>query len=112
MAQKVEVLLLDDLDGSQADETVSFGIDGGQYEIDLSAEHASDLRSSLEAFVAAARKTGGRRQSRGSGRKGRGPGEPSSHEVREWAKEQGIQVSERGRIPAEVYVRFQEAKAS
>jgi hypothetical protein len=112
VAQKVEVLLVDDLDGGKADETVTFALDGTQYEIDLSSEHASQLRESLSEYVGSARKIGGRRQGRGAGRRSRAPGEPSSHEVREWAKSQGIQVNERGRIPSDVMVKFQEARAS
>ena len=107
MAQKTIVRLLDDLDGSEADETISFMLDGTQYEIDLSTAHASTLRAGLAPFVASARKTGGRRAARGASRGRRAPSE-----VREWAKEQGIEVSERGRIPAEVMVKFQEAKGT
>jgi hypothetical protein len=114
MAQKVEVLLLDDLTGEKADETVSFALDGVQYEIDLSAGNAAKLREGLAPFTEAARKIGGGRRAaraNGRGRKAATDG-PSSQEIREWAKEQGIQVNERGRIPSEVMVRFQEAKAS
>ncbi|KWX01258.1 hypothetical protein TH66_01675 [Carbonactinospora thermoautotrophica] len=108
MVQKVEVLLVDDLDGGKADEIVTFSLDGVQYEIDLSSEHAAQLREELARYVGAARKVPGRRGRR-PGRKA-AAGQPSSREVREWAKSQGIEVSERGRIPQDVYVKFQEAR--
>lgn len=113
MAQKVEVTLVDDVDGGRADETVTFGLDGTHYEIDLTKANAEKLRKELARFVSAARKTGTKRQSSrttGPGRKATGG--PSSHEVRQWAKEHGIQVNERGRISSEVMVKFQEAQAS
>jgi hypothetical protein len=112
VAQKIEVLLVDDLDGGKADETVSFALDGAQFEIDLCHKHAANLRGALEPFVGSGRRTGGRRGARGGARRGRAPGEPTSHEVREWAKAQGIEVSERGRIPSDVLAKFQEARAS
>jgi hypothetical protein len=114
VAQKVEVLLLDDLDGGQADETVSLGLDGVQYEIDLSKANAAKLRESLAPFVEAGRKSAPRRQNKAkSGNRRSGvSGQPNTHEVREWAKSHGIQVSDRGRIPADVYVKFQEGQAS
>jgi nucleoid-associated protein Lsr2 len=113
VAQKVEVQLIDDLDGGQAEETVSFSLDGVQYEIDLSAKNAGALRDHLAVFVGAARKAGGgRRSGRGRGRAESALGRPSSHEVREWAKEHGMKVNERGRIPTDVYVKFQQAQAS
>ena len=112
MAQKVEVTLVDDLDGGQADETVTFGLDGTQYEIDLSKDNAAKLREELARFVGSARKVGGGRKTGRGSRKTATPGQPSSHEVREWAREHGIKVSERGRIPADVVVKFQEARAS
>jgi hypothetical protein len=113
MAQKVEVRLIDDLTGETADATVSFSLDGAQYEIDLSAANASKLRDEVARFVHAARKTGGRRIGRGTGR-GRkyASGGSSTREVRQWAKDQGIQVNERGRIPADVVVKIEEAKTS
>ena len=112
MAQKVEVHLVDDLTGETADETVSFTLDGVQYEIDLSATNAGKLRDDLGRFVQAARKTGSQRTGRASrGRKPASTG-PSTREIREWAKDHGIQVNERGRISSEVLARFQEAKTA
>ena len=161
MAQKIQTLFIDDLDGSEAEGTVRFGLDGAEYEIDLNAEHAPALRDALASYVGAARRAGGgtRRPARG-GLRGpdgmavrRGPGprggrvarvraargagrsrlparrrvrEPAqwsaqrparggrraradgvdSTEVREWAKAQGIEVKDRGRVPAELMVKF------
>jgi hypothetical protein len=113
VAQKVEVLLVDDLDGGKADETVSLGLDGTQYEIDLSKENAAKLRETLAPYIGSARKTGGRRAKSTSRKSNQAaPGQPSTHEVREWAKTNGYEVNERGRIPAAVLVKFQEARAS
>ena len=105
MAQKVQTLLIDDLDGSQADSTVRFGLDGTDYEIDLNAEHAQQLRDALARYVNAARRTGNAaRQPARSGRKAPASG-LNTTEVREWAKAQGIDVKDRGRIPAELVVK-------
>ena len=97
MASKTLVLLEDDLDGGEADETLSFGLDGNTYEIDLSEKNAAKLRNALAAYVAA-----GRRGTT-NGRRGRlkGPGAASDAKaMREWAAEQGYEVSARGRISA------------
>ena len=109
MAQKIQVLLVDDLDGSEAEGTVRFGLDGTEYEIDLNAEHAQALRDALARYVRAARRAGGgaRRPARG-GRRAAASGVDST-EVREWAKAQGIEVKDRGRIPAELVARFKAA---
>jgi hypothetical protein len=110
MARKVEVTLIDDLDGGEADETVSFGLDGTRYEIDLSAANAKKLRNSLAKFVDAARKDKGARQPvRGAVRKAAAPAGPNTSDVREWAKAQGYEVSERGRVANDLIVKFQEA---
>jgi nucleoid-associated protein Lsr2 len=109
VAQKIQVLLIDDLDGGEAEGTVRFGLDGVEYEIDLSAEHAEALRRALAPFIGAARRStaGGRRPGRG-GRRAGADGLDTA-EVREWARAQGIEVKDRGRIPAEVVARFKEA---
>jgi hypothetical protein len=101
MAQKVNIVLVDDLDGSEASETVTFGLDGSTYEIDLNDANAAALREALAGFLGHARKTtGGSRRTRRSS----GSSSSSSHtkDVREWAKAQGMEVSERGRISADV----------
>jgi len=109
MARKIQTLFIDDLDGSEADGTVRFGLDGADYEIDLSTEHARALRDALERYVSAARRAGGsaRRPARG-GAKAPAAG-LNTTEVREWAKAQGIEVKERGRVPAEVVARYRAA---
>jgi nucleoid-associated protein Lsr2 len=111
MAQKIQTLFIDDLDGSEAEGTVRFGLDGTEYEIDLNAEHAQALRDALARYVRAARRAGGaaRRPAR-AGRKARADGVDST-EVREWAKAQGIEVKDRGRVPAELVVKFKAATA-
>ena len=109
MAQKIQILLIDDLDGSEAEGTIRFGLDGTEYEIDLNAEHAQALRDALARYVRAARRAGGgaRRPARG-GRRASAGGVDST-EVREWAKAQGIDVKDRGRVPAELVVKFKAA---
>lgn len=110
MARKVEVTLIDDLTGGQAEETVSFALDGTRYEIDLSAANAKKLRNTFAKFVDAARKDKGARQvGRGAGRKPAAAAGPSTSDVREWAKAQGYEVSERGRVANDLIVKFQEA---
>jgi hypothetical protein len=108
MAQKVQVTLIDDLDGeSQADETIAFAIDGQAYEIDLNAANAASMRDLLAPYVAAARKAGRGRAST-SARRTRG-GDGKVAEIRAWAREQGLPVNERGRIPADLAAKFEEA---
>lgn len=108
MAQKVQILLIDDLDGSEAEGTVRFGLDGAEYEIDLNAKHAGALRKALALYVEAARRSTGTRRSGQSGRRASASG-LNTTEVRDWAKSQGIEVKDRGRIPAELIVKFKAA---
>lgn len=107
MAQKVNIVLVDDIDGSEAAQTVSFGLDGTSYEIDLNDEHAAGLREALAPFIghgrkvgSAPRRGGGRRAGSGSGSGGNGG--PSAKEIRDWARANGHDVPERGRVSAEV----------
>ncbi|OIQ94685.1 nucleoid-associated protein Lsr2 [mine drainage metagenome] len=104
MAQRVQVLLVDDTDGSTADETVTFSLDGISYEIDLTSGHAAELRDALASWVGHARKVGGRTVSRTAnrGRRTSGPANGEATVIREWARSNGHEVSERGRISAEV----------
>lgn len=103
MAQKMQVELIDDIDGSSADETVRFQLDGVEYEIDLSARHAEALRESAAEWIATARRVGGRKAT-GRRRAGHGAAVAASdaRKIREWARENGYTVSDRGRIPANV----------
>jgi len=106
MAQKVTVTLQDDLDGGRADETVRFAIGGTGYEIDLSTSNAAAFRRQLVPFIAHARKAGrGPRRQPGRSAASR----ERSGDIREWAKDQGIAVSERGRIPASVVEQYRAA---
>ena len=105
MAQKVTVELQDDLDGGPADETVRFGVDSAEYEIDLSKKNAAAFRRKLAPFIDHARKAG-RGQRRRSGRAAAGR---RSGDIRAWAKDQDIAVSARGRIPASVVEQYHAA---
>ncbi|RMI12652.1 histone-like nucleoid-structuring protein Lsr2 [Cellulomonas triticagri] len=111
MAQKVQVLLVDDIDGGTADETVTFALDGVSYEIDLTTAHAAELRDALATWVGHARKVGGRAS---SGRSSSGASRPrrssDAGAVRAWAKENGFEVSERGRISAEIREAYEAAQ--
>jgi hypothetical protein len=111
MAQKIQTMFIDDIDGSEAEGTVRFGLDGTDYEIDLSAAHAADLRAALAPFIAASRKVPGaaRRPGRAA-RKAAAVG-ISTTEIREWARAQGIEVKDRGRVPAGIIARYLEATA-
>ena len=104
MAQRVNVVLVDDLDGSDAVETVSFALDGVDYEIDLNESHAAQLRDALSLYVGHGRRTGGRRRRAGAGGSQRAASTsgPSASEIRAWARENGWDVPERGRVSAEV----------
>jgi hypothetical protein len=108
VAQKVTVSLVDDLDGDKADETVEFGLDGKNYEIDLSSSNADKLRDALAGYVAAARRPGGRRRSGGGGAAAAAANRRPSVDreqnqaIRDWARKRGMKVSDRGRIPADV----------
>ena len=108
MAQKVNVLLVDDLDGeSEATETIRFGIDGRDLELDLSADNAAAMRETLRKYVDAARKTGSSKRGRASARQTVTDVDPKA--VRAWAESQGIEVNSRGRIPAEVVEKYRAA---
>jgi hypothetical protein len=106
MAQKVQVVLVDDLDGGPADDTVTFGLDGIGYEIDLTSENAARLRSLLAPYVDVARRTGGRK-GRTTAPRSRGASDATA--IRAWAKQAGVEVSERGRISAEVRAAYDKA---
>ncbi|MGM9472741.1 histone-like nucleoid-structuring protein Lsr2 [Pseudarthrobacter sp. YS3] len=109
MAQKVNIVLVDDLDGGSADENVRFGLDGVSYEIDLSSANAAELRTSLQRFIAAARKTSAGRVARTkTAITGRGN---DSAQIRQWARENGYTVNSRGRIQAEIQEAYQKANS-
>ncbi|TPV47489.1 Lsr2 family protein [Pseudarthrobacter phenanthrenivorans] len=107
MATKLITVLVDDLDGSEAEETVSFQVDGVTYDIDLNATHAGELRSILRPYIQAGRKqrtaTASRRRAAPTDSR------PTSAQVRAWAQEQGIAVNNRGRVGAEILAQYEAA---
>jgi hypothetical protein len=106
MAQRVQIILEDDYDGGSADETVSFALDGAEYEIDLSSRNATGLREALAPWVSHARKIGGRRK-RGT----KAAGSASTSDIRAWALANGHDVSSRGRVSADVREAYEKAHA-
>ena len=109
MAQKVKIILIDDIDGGEADETVRFGLDGVQYEIDLSETHASELRSALSDYVGAARR-GNQSKQRSSASGASSSRNQEAARIREWAKENGYNVSARGRVNGEIVEAYRAAQ--
>jgi hypothetical protein len=102
MAQRVNVVLVDDLDGSDASETVNFALDGVDYEIDLSDKHADELREAVALYVGHGRRTGGRRKGGKRSSASASGSSASAAEIRAWARDNGWDVPERGRVSAEV----------
>jgi len=113
MAQKVVVEIVDDLDGTVGEDvtTVAFGLDGRTYEIDLSSKNADKLRASLADYVAGARRGGGRSAARSATPPAAATRE-RSHAIRQWARESGHGVSDRGRIPASVIEAYEQAQSA
>jgi len=112
VAQKIQTLFIDDIDGGAAEGTVRFALDGTEYEIDLNAKHTEELRSALGKYVSHARKVGGssRRAGRTAGRASRGTGSSlNTTEIRNWAREQGYDIKDRGRVPADLVAKYQAA---
>ncbi len=114
MAQKVQVILVDDLDGGDAEETVTFALDGVSYEIDLSEGNAENLRESLSEWIGHARRVGGRSSARSRGSRSRASSAAPAAKadlfaVRAWARESGYQVSDRGRVSAEILAAYDSA---
>lgn len=108
VAQKVQVILTDDLDGGEADESVQFALDGIAYEIDLSQANGEALRETLAPYVEAARRTGGRAARHPLGR---AAATADLSDLRAWAREQGYQISDRGRVSGEVRAAYEAAHA-
>jgi hypothetical protein len=109
VVQKTQVVLIDDIDGAEGDETVSFALDGVAYEIDLTTAHAAELRESLATWIGHGRKSGVRVAPRGTAaRRGRTDRE-QLQKIREWARDNGHKVNERGRIPARILEAFEAA---
>ena len=112
MARRTIQVLTDDLDGGEAEETVKFGLDGVQYEIDLSSKNAAKIRDALAPYVGAGRKIGrggvvpGGRAATARGRGGAAADRDQNRAIREWAQTKGIKVSDRGRIKQEIVERY------
>lgn len=108
MAQKVQVILVDDIDGGEARETVTFALEGITYEIDLSNENASKLRDEMAPWIGHARRSGGRKVTarRASGGVNR---RSNLNAVREWGRANGFQVSDRGRVSGELQSAYDKA---
>lgn len=113
MAQKVSVQLIDDIDGTEATQTVSFSLHNRAYEVDLNDAHAAELEDTLDKFIKAARRVGSGSTPRTTrARRSSGGGSNSdSAKVREWAKSQGIEVNERGRLPKSIVDQYEAATA-
>jgi len=111
MARKVEVKLLDDIDGGEADETLKFGVDGSNYEIDLNAKHAEELRAFLAKFILSARRVGrGGVTTTGRGRVASTPARTDraqTQAIRAWAKRKKIKLADRGRIPGTIVEQYE-----
>ena len=107
MAQKVNIVLVDDIDGSEATETISFGLDGTTYEIDLNDKNAAKLRDGLATYIGHGRKVGSApRRGRRSAAAANGP---SAREIREWARANGYDVPDRGRVSSDVREAYDKA---
>jgi hypothetical protein len=113
VAARTIVHLIDDIDGGEADETVSFALDGVEYDIDLSSGNADSLRKALGEFVTSGRRTSGRKVRGGAvgatTKVSAGGDKAQNQAIREWARRQGHTVSDRGRIPSELIAQFQQA---
>ena len=103
--KKTEVILVDDIDGSSADRTISFSVNGVSFEIDLNEEHATELLEDFAKWESHARRVGGRATA--TRRRRASSGAPSeAAQIRAWAQKKGIEVSDRGRIPAPVVEKY------
>ncbi|WP_277211326.1 histone-like nucleoid-structuring protein Lsr2 [Isoptericola croceus] len=110
MVQKTQVVLIDDIDGSDGDETVTFALDGVSYEIDLSTAHAAELRAALAQWIGHGRKTAAKSAPRSSGASRRGRTDREQlQKIREWARANGHKVNDRGRIPGRILEAFEAA---
>jgi len=105
VAQRTQILYVDDIDGSEADGTVRFGLGGADYEIDLNKKHADQLATTIRPYIDAGRKvSSSRRAARGSR-----PARHNQSDIRTWARSQGLKISDRGRIPADVLAKYESA---
>jgi Lsr2 len=112
MSQKVHSFLVDDLDGSAAEARIRFGFDGTDYEIDLNDAHLTRLRQTLDKYISAGRKVTERSRRTHRSMGGAPSDGPTSLEVRRWARSQGMDVKDRGRLPAGMRAKFIAAAGS
>jgi hypothetical protein len=108
MAQRITTLFIDDIDGGEAEGTVRFALDGAEYEIDLNARHSDELHTALSKYVEHARKVNGSAR-RGAVRGGRKASTVDTVAVRAWAREQGVDIKDRGRVPADIVAKYEAA---
>jgi len=110
MAQKIMALFIDDLDGSEAEGTTHFSLDGSDYEIDLNAGHGKELREALGKYIQYARNAGSpaRRTARKTGGGKTSTGKTDTAAIRVWAREHGFHLKDRGRIPASVIAEYEQ----
>ena len=107
MAQQIQTIFIDDIDGGEAAGTVRFSLDGVEYEIDLSSEHTDELHTALGKYIGHARKVGGASKRAARGR--RAASSIDTTAVRTWAREQGYDIKDRGRVPADLVAKYQAA---
>ena len=115
MAQKVITEFIDDIDGSSAERTFTFAVDGTNYEIDLSTENIAEFKSAIGGFIESVRKVKGSsngRRTRGTGTNGGRQPREQTQAVREWARQHGHNISNRGRLPASIQQAFDQAHAA
>jgi Lsr2 len=118
MAQKVITEFIDDIDGSPAERTFTFAVDGTNYEIDLSTENIAEFKSAIGGFIESARKVKGSssssngRRARSTGANGGRQSREQTQAVREWARQHGHNISNRGRIPSSIQQAFDQAHAA
>ena len=116
MAKQTITQLIDDIDGSEAEETILFGIDGANYEIDLNAKNAGKLRDALAVYIGHATPIRRTRAAASSSSRSSGGSSPArtdreqTQAIREWARASGYDVKDRGRIPAEIVEAYNSAK--
>jgi len=107
MAQQIQTLFIDDIDGGKAEGTVRFALDGTDFEIDLSTAHSDELRNALATYISHARKVGS--TARRARTRRAGGDVVNTAQVRTWARENGFDIKDRGRVPANVVAKYQAA---
>jgi hypothetical protein len=110
MAQRTQIVMTDDIDGSEAGTTIRFGLGGTEYEIDLNAKNAEKFEKAIAPYIAAGRKAGGARRGAARSRAAANGAGPRPADVRAWAKSQGIEVKDRGRVPDELVAQYRAAQ--